>query len=214
MLAPDANPIDFKALGKTHRIDPASPAGFGQVPADRQIEDQMERLVEWRTGLARAAAEPFASAAHRVDPAIDQPADLLRLPIHREYMKAFQNLRIMHFGAGAHERRPWNAGSFVGAKRPLKPRDVWAIRFYLNEHRRLRDCALFDLAIDSKLRGCDVVKMKIGDVVASGSVRNRATIIRQKTNRPVQFELMADARSSLLSLAGATQGIARRLLVS
>ena len=100
---------------------------------------------------------------------------------------------------GARERRVWNAGNLVGAKRPLKPRDVWAIRCYLDEHRRFRDRALFDLAIDSKLRGCDVVKMKIGDVVAGGSVRNRATIVQQKTGRPVQFELMTDARKSLLA---------------
>lgn len=61
-----------------------------------------------------------------------------------------------------HERRPWNAGQNVGPKRPLKPRDIWAIRFYLDEHRRLRDRALFDLAIDSKLRGCDLVKLGSG----------------------------------------------------
>ncbi|TPE58449.1 integrase [Sandaracinobacter neustonicus] len=97
------------------------------------------------------------------------------------------------------ERRPWNAGTIVGAKRPLKPRDVWAIRFYLDEHRRLRDKAMFDLAIDSKLRGCDIVKMKIGDIAVGGSIRNRATIVQQKTGKPVQFELMADARKSLLA---------------
>lgn len=97
------------------------------------------------------------------------------------------------------ERRPWNAGTIVGAKRPLKARDVWAIRFYLDEHRRLRDKAMFDLAIDSKLRGCDIVKMKIGDIAVGGSIRNRATIIQQKTGKPVQFELMADARKSLLA---------------
>ena len=96
---------------------------------------------------------------------------------------------------GARDRRPWNAGNMVGAKRPLKPRDVWAIRFFLDEHRRLRDRALFDLAIDSKLRGCDLVKMKIGDIVTSGAIRNRATVIQQKTKRPVQFELMTEARA-------------------
>lgn len=67
-----------------------------------------------------------------------------------------------------HERRPWNAGQTVGPKRPLKPRDIWAIRFYLDEHRRLRDRALFDLAIDSKLRGCDLVKIRICDVTSGG----------------------------------------------
>ena len=99
----------------------------------------------------------------------------------------------------AHGRRTWNAGTMVGAKRPLKPRDVWAIRFFLDEHQRLRDRALFDLAIDSKLRGCDIVKMKIGDIVTSGAIRNRATVMQQKTKRPVQFELMTEARNTLLN---------------
>jgi integrase len=99
----------------------------------------------------------------------------------------------------AHGRRPWNCGNMVGAKRPLKPRDVWAIRFYLDEHRRLRDRALFDLAIDSKLRGCDIVKMKIGDIAAGGTIRNRATVMQQKTKRPVQFEIMTEARQTLLN---------------
>lgn len=96
-----------------------------------------------------------------------------------------------------HDRRPWNAGMLVGAKRPLKPRDVWAIRFFLDEHQRLRDRALFDLAIDSKLRGCDIVKITIGDLVSGATVRNRATVMQQKTGMPVQFELMTDARVTL-----------------
>lgn len=96
-----------------------------------------------------------------------------------------------------HDRRPWNSGKNVGPKRPLKPRDIWAIRFYLDEHRRLRDRALFDLAIDSKLRGCDLVKLRIGDLVSAGSFRDRATVIQQKTGRPVQFEIMTEARKSL-----------------
>jgi integrase len=61
----------------------------------------------------------------------------------------------------------------------------------------LRDRALFDLAIDSKLRGCDIVKMKIGDIAAGAAIRNRATVMQQKTKRPVQFELMTEARQSL-----------------
>lgn len=99
----------------------------------------------------------------------------------------------------AHERRPWNAGQNVGPKRPLRPRDIWAIRFYLDEHKRLRDRALFDLALDSKLRGCDLVKLRIGDLVSGGSIRNRATVIQQKTGLPVQFEIMTEARKSLLA---------------
>ena len=103
------------------------------------------------------------------------------------------------FDPGAGERRAWNAGRKVGAKRALKPRQVWAVRFFLDQHRRVRDRALFDLAIDSKLRGCDVVKIKIGDLVIGGQIRTRAIVVQQKTGRPVQFELMDDARSSLLA---------------
>jgi hypothetical protein len=72
------------------------------------------------------------------------------------------------FDPASRERRPWNAGRMVGAKRALKPQQVWAIRFWLDRERRLRDRALFDLAIDSKLRGCDVVKTRIGELVSVG----------------------------------------------
>lgn len=71
----------------------------------------------------------------------------------------------------ATKRQVWNAGGTVGAKRALKPKQIWEIRFYLNQRRRLRDRALFDLAIDSKLRGCDLVQMKIGDIVSGRSER-------------------------------------------
>jgi integrase len=104
-----------------------------------------------------------------------------------------------HHDPAARERRPWNAGRLVGAKRALKPQQVWAIRFWLDRERRLRDLALFDLAIDSKLRGCDVVKMRIGDLVSGGRIRTRATVVQQKTGRPVQFELMEPARTALLA---------------
>ncbi len=99
----------------------------------------------------------------------------------------------------AGDRPAWNAGRKVGAKRALKPRQVWAIRFFLDQHRRMRDRALFDLAIDSKLRGCDVVKVRTGDLVLGGQVRNRAIVVQSKTGKPVQFELMQDARASLLA---------------
>ena len=79
----------------------------------------------------------------------------------------------------------WNAGQNVGPKRPLRPRDIWAIRFHLDEHKRLR--------------GCDLVKLRIGDLVSSGTIRNRATAIQQKTGSPVQAEIMAEARKSLLA---------------
>lgn len=106
---------------------------------------------------------------------------------------------MSEYDPGADDRRAWNAGRKVGAKRPLKPRQVWAIRFFLDQHRRVRDRALFDLAIDSKLRGCDVVKIKIGEIVSGGQIRSRAIVVQQKTGRPVQFEISADARGSLLA---------------
>jgi integrase len=97
------------------------------------------------------------------------------------------------------ERRPWNAARKLGAKRAFKAQQVWAIRFFLDRERRLRDRALFDLAIDSKLRGCDVVKVRIGDLVSGTRVRSRAIITQQKTGRPVQFELLEPARTSILA---------------
>ena len=103
------------------------------------------------------------------------------------------------FDPAMHGRPAWNAGKNVGTKRPLTQKQIWAIRFFLDREGRLRDRALFDLAIDSKLRGCDLVKTKIGDVLAGSEMRNRATVIQQKTHRPVQFELTADVRASLLS---------------
>ena len=103
------------------------------------------------------------------------------------------------YDPGFKDRRPWNAGRKLGAKRALKPQQVWAVRFWLDRAGLLRDRALFDLAIDSKLRGCDVVKLKIGDLVSGGRVRTRAVIVQRKTGRPVQFELLEPARTSILA---------------
>ena len=103
------------------------------------------------------------------------------------------------FDPATQGRTAWNAGKTVGTKRPLTQKQIWAIRFFLDREGRLRDRALFDLAIDSKLRGCDLVKMTIGDLVAGADIRTRAIVIQQKTGRPVQFELTADVRASLLS---------------
>ncbi|WP_062224389.1 tyrosine-type recombinase/integrase [Aureimonas sp. D3] len=103
------------------------------------------------------------------------------------------------FDPATNGRKAWNAGRVVGAKRALKPPQVWAIRFWLDHEGRLRDRALFDLAIDSKLRGCDVVKVKIGDLVSGGRIRARAIVVQRNTKRPVQFELMEAARTSLLA---------------
>ncbi|MEG3155548.1 tyrosine-type recombinase/integrase [Sphingomonas sp. RB1R13] len=96
-------------------------------------------------------------------------------------------------------RPAWNAGKAVGTKRPVTQKQIWAIRFFLDREGRLRDRALFDLAIDSKLRGCDLVKILTGDLVSGSDIRTRAIVVQQKTGRPVQFELTAEVRASLLS---------------
>lgn len=106
---------------------------------------------------------------------------------------------IAQYDPTALGRPAWNAGRKVGVKKPLKQRQIWAIRFFLDREGRMRDRALFDLAIDSKLRGCDLVKMKIGSLVTGAEIRSRSMVIQQKTGRPVQFEISADVRASLLA---------------
>ena len=96
-------------------------------------------------------------------------------------------------------RAAWNAEKTVGTKRPLTQKQIWAIRFFLDREGRSRDRTLFDLAIDSKLRGCDLVKIKIGDVAAGADIRNRATVVKQKTNRPVQFKLTGEVGATLIA---------------
>ena len=98
---------------------------------------------------------------------------------------------------GVQSRAPWNKGRLVGQKRPLRPKEVWAIRVRLQMEGHKRDLALFNLAIDSKLRGCDLVSLRVDDIATGGRVRDRATIIQHKTGRPVQFEIMEQTRLSL-----------------
>ena len=86
-------------------------------------------------------------------------------------------------------RTPWNMGKLVGAKPPLRPKHVWSIRTRLLVEGRTRDLALFNLAIDSKLRGCDVVALKVEDVAPNGCAVDRAMVRQKKTGRPVKFEL-------------------------
>lgn len=96
-------------------------------------------------------------------------------------------------------RPAWNAGQQVGVKKPLKQRQIRAVRFFLDREGRMRDRALFDLAIDSELRGCDLVKLKIETLVTGQEIRTRALVIQQKTGRPVQFEITTEVRVSLLA---------------
>ncbi len=105
------------------------------------------------------------------------------------------------FAMSVHEhgpaKRPWNKGMLVGQKRPLLPKHVWSIRVRLEMSASARDLALFNLALDSKLRACDLVRLRLDDICSGSVVRDRATIIQKKTGRPVQFEITEQTRTSI-----------------
>src|ERR1700682_3968397 len=95
------------------------------------------------------------------------------------------------------QRKPWNKGKLIGAKPPLRPKHVWSIRTKLQVEGRIRDLAMFNLAIDSKLRGCDVVALKVEDVAPNGYSVDRATVRQKKTGHPVRFELTEQTRQAV-----------------
>src|SRR5438552_14356845 len=92
---------------------------------------------------------------------------------------------------------PWNKGKLLGQKPPLKLKEIWAIRIRLQLNHQNRDLALFNLAIDSKLRGCDLVGLRVHDVVKGSHVAARAIIMQKKTERPVQFEITEQTRDAV-----------------
>jgi integrase len=99
-----------------------------------------------------------------------------------------------------HKKEPWNKDKLVGQKLPLKLQQIWAIRIRLELFNKIRDLALFNLAIDSKLRGCDLVALKVNDVAHGKTIQSRAIIVQQKTGTPVQFEITESTRLSLSAL--------------
>jgi len=98
---------------------------------------------------------------------------------------------------------PWNKGKLVGQKLPLKQKEIWSIRVRLQLARRRRDLALFNLAVDSKLRACDLVSLKVKDIGHPDRIAARATVMQQKTKRPVQFEITEGTRQALLDWTAA-----------
>lgn len=95
------------------------------------------------------------------------------------------------------ERPAWNKGRIIGQMRPLLPKHVWSIRVRLDMADNLRDLALFNMAVDSKLRGCDLVCLKVRDVFAAGKVKERASVTQSMTGKPVRFEITETTRQSL-----------------
>jgi len=96
-------------------------------------------------------------------------------------------------------KRPWNKGKLTGQKPPLKLKEIWAIRIRLQISKQVRDLALFNLALDSKLRSCDLVKIRVRDVTHGATVSRRAMVMQQKTGQPVQFEITEQTRESISS---------------
>jgi len=94
-------------------------------------------------------------------------------------------------------REPWNKGKLIGQKPPLKPKDIWAIRIQLQNGGRARDLAMFNLAIDSKLRGCDLVNLRVRDITHGNQILARAMVVQRKTQRPVQFEITESTRTAV-----------------
>lgn len=96
-----------------------------------------------------------------------------------------------------YSHQPWNKGKLVGQKAPLRVRDIWAIRVRLQLAEKTRDLALFNLAIDSKLRACDLTKLRVRDIAHGEHVSSRAIVMQQKTQHPVQFEITEQTRTVL-----------------
>src|SRR5258708_25698701 len=95
------------------------------------------------------------------------------------------------------DQRPWNKGLLIRQKRSLQSKHVWSISVRLEIARSWRDLVIFNLAIDSKLRACDLVTLRLDDICSGAKVRHRATIVQKKTGRPVQFEITKQSRSSV-----------------
>lgn len=94
---------------------------------------------------------------------------------------------------------PWNKGKLMGQKSPLTLQEIWSIRMKLQNEGRLRDLALFNLALDSKLRACDVLNLRVSDIANGGKINSRATVMQKKTSQPVRFEITRKTRKSVAS---------------
>ena len=103
----------------------------------------------------------------------------------------------METAANVAHREPWNKGKIVGQKAPFKLKDIWALRVRFQMESRVRELALFNLGIDSKLRGCDLVSLKVRDICHGDPVASRAVVMQHKTQRPVQFEVTPATRNEV-----------------
>ncbi len=105
----------------------------------------------------------------------------------------------------APQQTPWNKGKLVGPKPPLRLKEVWAIRIRLQLAKHIRDLALFNLGLDSKLRGCDLISLRVSDITLGSRIANRATVFQRKPQHPVQFELTEHTRDTVSAWIAAEQ---------
>jgi integrase len=138
-------------------------------------------------GHVRFAPNSGHKSRHRFMGAWSSTQQKRRLTMHEQAILTLPTLASV----------PWNKGKLIGAKPPLRQKHVWAIRGMLQNVRNKRDLAMFNLAIDSKLRGCDVVAIKVEDVAPNGYAVDRATVRQRKTGRPVRFELTEHTRQAI-----------------
>jgi integrase len=109
----------------------------------------------------------------------------------------FYEINIMENISASKSFEPWNKNKLVGQKAPLKLKEIWAIRIRLELSKRIQDLALFNLAIDCKLRACDLVKLKVRDISHGNQITARAIVMQQKTGLPVHFEITEPTRNSI-----------------
>src|SRR5271166_1894809 len=203
------------------RADPARYDGLiGLERIAAQVQPRMKKSLvvlascvevlnkaEKRCPIKVAKAGFDAAPAGSCFPILDHGAILQRALSGRRLRPSSWNLprckwretvdTVQNINAAPTARRPWNKGKLVGPKPPLQPKHVWAIRTRLQMQRKVRDLALFNLAIDSKLRGCDVVSLKVEDIAPHGYAMERATVRQKKTGRPVRFEITEQSRQSV-----------------
>jgi hypothetical protein len=176
------------------------------MPDDKNLPNLPAARLDLPQRKSARATDPFGSA-----PRFKRPASTRLRPFQVGFPSRSTATSVRGKGCGvgdgtitstensvsSRQRDPRNRGRLIGQKRPLKPKDVWTIRVRLQLEGHKRDLAMFNLAIDSKLRGRDLVGLRVDEVLEGGRVRDRATVIQRKTGRPVQFEIREQTRRAI-----------------
>jgi hypothetical protein len=183
------------------------PLGMGLGPAKdecAQLSDEDASPLKEAVRCRRAEFDPQIVRQLQIQ-ADERPCVLKTIRVVPKIMQLIR-VELVHFDQRLAtseivcKRAPWNKGKIVGAKPPLRPKRVWSIRTKLQVEGRIRDLALFNIAIDSKLRGCDVVVLKVEVIAPSGYAADRASVRQKKAGRPIKFELTEATRQAIDSI--------------